>query len=359
MTNDAGIAEVHYAQSPHGCVAACERDSRCTHFTYVAPPNSVARDNAQGRCFLKSVFGHKEENRELQTPPNANSPTYDNVLEIPIAGVQVWAAITDTSITSAVCTFPTVPGARIPFEHNVNAEWADAPPLPMSMGEVTAGLLGDLLVVVGEVTSAEGPGDAPLGPARPIIFNVQTSKWSTTNSRGKALAAIPYPASHYAAVVLGDEFFLFGGFETNQSDCLTRGCVGQTRAYDPVNDVWRIGQQIPWNSSGSLNAGTIAGVVYVCGGLYTHGAPQNPRSCARYTPLLDAWEGVAPMPTGVDHAATGTDGSLLYIFGGRVSGVNENGPGVALLQIYNPVTDVWQYGKSSVFVGIPFHSGWI
>lgn len=51
------------------------------------------------------------------------------------------------------------------------------------------------------------------------------------------------------------------------------------------------------------------------------------------------------MPFGVNHAASGTDGSRMYVFGGR-QGRNRVGPGFDWTQIYDPATDTWTDSES-------------
>ena len=46
------------------------------------------------------------------------------------------------------------------------------------------------------------------------------------------------------------------------------------------------------------------------------------------------------MPEGVNHAAAGTDGKKLYVFGGRKRR-NNPGPGFNFTQIYDPETNTW------------------
>lgn len=47
---------------------------------------------------------------------------------------------------------------------------------------------------------------------------------------------------------------------------------------------------------------------------------------------------------GVDHAAGGTDGTDMYVFGGRNLGVNFPDQGLDLVQIYTVASDTWAYG---------------
>ena len=61
-----------------------------------------------------------------------------------------------------------------------------------------------------------------------------------------------------------------------------------------------------------------------------HTGPQanwNPPACAKLVTEWNKWVATAPMLLGVDHAAAGTDGHRLYVFGGRHTGSNYPSPG--------------------------------
>ena len=62
---------------------------------------------------------------------------------------------------------------------------------------------------------------------------------------------------------------------------------------------------------------------------------------------------VASMLQGVDHASAGTDGSNLFIFGGRSDGVNVNDAGIDLVQVYDPQRNSWRRGPAP----LPFGRG--
>lgn len=56
-------------------------------------------------------------------------------------------------------------------------------------------------------------------------------------------------------------------------------------------------------------------------------------ACIRYNTVTNKWEGgIASMPHGVNHAAAGTDGKLMYVAGGR-DGRNQVGNGFNYLQV--------------------------
>ena len=53
--------------------------------------------------------------------------------------------------------------------------------------------------------------------------------------------------------------------------------------------------------------------IYSCGGLGTSDTINNPSNCAKYDPMRDKWSNKAQMLYPVDHAATGTDGSKMFV----------------------------------------------
>ena len=66
--------------------------------------------------------------------------------------------------------------------------------------------------------------------------------------------------------------------------------------------------------------------------------------CYRFDPELNSWTQFADMLDGVDHAAAGTDGIDLYIFGGRSTGRNAPSAGSDKTQVYTVASNSWSYG---------------
>ena len=75
----------------------------------------------------------------------------------------------------------------------------------------------------------------------------------------------------------------------------------------------------------------------------------NSALCGQYDTrvgVLGEWVLVPPMLKGVDHAAAGTDGRRMFIFGGRSTGKNAPSTGSKDVQIYDTVTQEWTHGPS-------------
>lgn len=72
----------------------------------------------------------------------------------------------------------------------------------------------------------------------------------------------------------------------------------------------------------------------------------------KYSLSLDQWTLTAQMPLGVNHAAAGTDGRRLFIFGGRDGG-NEVSNGYDAVQIYDTITGDWTTSMAGHVAALP------
>ena len=60
-----------------------------------------------------------------------------------------------------------------------------------------------------------------------------------------------------------------------------------------------------------------------------------------YDPASDTWDdSTEPMPTGREHLAVVAAEGKLYVFGGRI----QQGANLAIVEIYDPATDIWTRG---------------
>ncbi|KAI7846245.1 hypothetical protein COHA_000225 [Chlorella ohadii] len=200
--------------------------------------------------------------------------------------------------------------------------WGALPPLPVPLGETAAGILinpkngANWLVVVGE------------GNGGTFLYNTYTGQWKQGVPR-------PYAGHHIAAEVINNRLYLFGGLNAGGN---------KIQIYDLATDSWSFGHDLPY-AVGSAATAHIGAYVYLCGGIL-QSIDDTTDACIRYNTVTNKWEGgIASMPHGVNHAAAGTDGKLMYVAGGR-DGRNQVGNGFNYLQIYNPATNSWRLGKA-------------
>jgi N-acetylneuraminic acid mutarotase len=193
--------------------------------------------------------------------------------------------------------------------------WVSGPSMPISLGEVAAGVLNGVLYMVGESSPAT------------LAFDPISHTWLSN------LPQRPLLGHHHAAEVINGKLYLFGG--------IGGGSAGKVQIFDPTTDTWSLGADIPF-ATGSASTALINGKVYLAGGIV---GTQTVNSAAVYDPATNSWSMIAAMPAGRNHAAASTDGQKLYIFGGRGPGSGD-GNVVAVgfddVQIYDPATNTWQ-----------------
>ena len=190
--------------------------------------------------------------------------------------------------------------------------WATGQDMPDALGEVAAGVVDGRVILVGEGTS------------KTYGMDLATGVWDDT------LAQRPFVGHHHAAEVIDGKLYLFGS---------VGHAWGKVQIYDPQTDSWTTGADMPW-SAGSCSSALIDGLVYVCGGITIPGTVGD---TGVYDPVLDSWNPngpLPPMPTPVNHAASATDGTYLWVFGGRGGG-NWPQPGFDNVQRFDPATGIW------------------
>ena len=293
--------------SAEECCAECQKHSECSHFTFIWKT-----------CWLKSSA---------------------NGRKVSASGVS-GTCIRHPSSTET-CRLRTL----LPQEERLGVEYAPLswdfyPTMPTSLSEVAASIVnGNTLVVVGD-------GDTQQGSAATYAYSLVEAEWSL-------LAPRPFKGSHHASAAIGDDFYLFGG--------LGYGSQSTVQVYNIVANKWTIrpsSEMIPYGQMiGAASAVLLNTEIFVCGGLeMAAGFEASVAACAAYTPpTMDssqkqgAWRPVAPMLGPVNHHAAGTDGSRMYIFGGRNNNANVPADGIRNMQIYDPATDLWTAGPMMPF----------
>lgn len=94
-------------------------------------------------------------------------------------------------------------------------------------------------------------------------------------------------------------------------------------------------------AAGASSSAVIGGQIYVAGGIV---GSSTTTQAARYNPATNSWTSIAPMPQGRNHAASATNGSKLYVFGGRGPGSGDSNVvenGFDTVQVYDPATNTW------------------
>lgn len=197
--------------------------------------------------------------------------------------------------------------------------WETGATMNVSLGEVASGIIGNKMYVVGEASNST------------TSYDFSTNTWTAMN-----LTKRPFQGNHHAAEVVDGQWYLFGGLGAGG---------GKVQVYNPLSNTWTLRTDMPF-AAGSSSSALINGKVYVAGGIvYTGSSGSTTNRVAMYDPATDTWTEKAAMPQGRNHAASATDGSKLYVFGGRGAGSGDDNTvanGFATVQVYDPATDTWQ-----------------
>jgi N-acetylneuraminic acid mutarotase len=209
--------------------------------------------------------------------------------------------------------------------------WQSGPPIPVELGGVSGGVIGGRLFLVG--------GQSP----NTLSLDLGTGRWDDVEQH----SARPAPTEDHAAEVWEGRLFLFGGLGR------ARGVV---QIYDPAADRWRFGPDMPFAAASSASA-VIGPMIYVAGGIMRD---STTRQAARFDPRREVWTPIAPMPLARNHAAAGTDGHRLFIFGGKGPGSGDSNVvanGFDDVQIYDPDADTWILSDGSPARPAPLPQG--
>ena len=186
-------------------------------------------------------------------------------------------------------------------------------------------------------------------------YSVRDGVWDTVSER-------IYRGNHHLSVELGGIWYLIGGFHSGER---------KVQAYNPETDAWSVLTDYPGTGYGSYVGHVLGNQFYVCSGLfyedittiYKHNgnnANENPTDCWRMNVWETApdsdrpgvWYRVPDIPIGCNHAASGSDGKKLYVFGGRTTPANTIDVGIDANQVYDPSTMTW-----SLKAPMPFGRG--
>jgi N-acetylneuraminic acid mutarotase len=207
--------------------------------------------------------------------------------------------------------------------------WITGPPLPLAMTEMSCGWLGNNLYATGFTNGYSVSNSAPM-----FVYNIISNSWSYLNPDR------PFQGSHHAVEVYNGRLYLIGGLDNFSS--------GQVQIYDPATNGWSLGTPAPY-AAGSCCSALINGKIYIAGGLVgvisdTPNLGVSTNAAAVYDPVANTWTSLPPLPFtpahGINHAASATDGSKFYIFGGRD---DDHAPAIGYntVQIYDPASNTW------------------
>ena len=211
--------------------------------------------------------------------------------------------------------------------------WTTETPMPTARsGCAIAVYDNEIYVIGGEV------GNGYVGNNE--VYNPGTNTWETK-------ASMPTPRADLSASVVNGKIYLIGGEEySSTSPYYSETDVNEI--YDPATNTWTTGTPIPTAVYGYAST-VIDGNIHIIGGSQassSQGSGIFVNSNQVYDPQNDTWSLGANLPSAVTYgAAAATEGfmapPLLYVIGGYfLNSFSSN------VQVYNPSNNSWSTGAS-------------
>ncbi len=186
-------------------------------------------------------------------------------------------------------------------------------------------------------TATDGPGAVLNGQfvvagypsANVESYNSTTNTWTT-------LTTLPITVNYASAAVINGQLYIVGGCVN--SDCGAR-VTNQVEIYNPTTNSWSNASPMLTPVASAATA-VINGLLYVAGG-----ATSDYRTVSTlqvYDPVANQWTSLASMPTGINGGGGAAINGNLYVLGGAQSS------GVLPVSIYNPSTNTWSQGVSTI-----------
>ncbi|WP_108664562.1 protein kinase domain-containing protein [Euzebya rosea] len=211
------------------------------------------------------------------------------------------------------------PGEETPDEPSgIEAgEWQEVRPMELARQQVPSVELRGTVWVTGGLTE-EGVTATVEG------YEAATNSW-------RSAPDLPVPLHHHMAAVHDGEIVVLGGWSP---DGALLSAITQDRVFALRGDEWvELPPLLQPRVAGT--AQSVGGLLVVTGGQGVDG------NLVLTTEVFDgtAWTEVAPLPVPREHLASATDGTYMYVVGGRVLSSDANLPD---LERYDPATDTWE-----------------
>ncbi|MFC8939938.1 Kelch repeat-containing protein [Streptomyces griseoincarnatus] len=152
------------------------------------------------------------------------------------------------------------------------------------------------------------------------------------------------PRQEHSVAAVGDDVYVIGGIVHDGAGGVAT--TGQVDVYDTRRDTWSTAAPLPV-AMNHPNVAVVHDRIYVLGGLSGGSEWQALRDCFVYSPRVDRWRRLPPMPRGVERgsAAMGVSGRKILLAGGMrvlVPGAGGLQDTVATVSAYDVVTGRWE-----------------
>lgn len=205
-----------------------------------------------------------------------------------------------------------------------NESWISGASAPRTLAEVGGAIVGNIMYMHGGQSQAM------------YRYNLSTNTWMSNGANRL------YWGDHIPTEAWNNKIYLIGGLGA---------AAGKLQIYDIATNKWSLGASMPDPTIGSSATAVVNGKIYSFGGnngssvSNYHGTGTTNKSYV-YDIATNKWSTLANMPIGRNHAASATDGSKVYVIGGR-DGKNATTNGFNDVMIYDIASNTWVWDKTS------------
>ncbi len=204
----------------------------------------------------------------------------------------------------------------------VEDTWTKGAAKPTAASNVSAAVIGDVIVVPGGMTASGAPTEIV------EIYDTGADAWSR-------VAPLPAPRMAHAIAAFEGKVYVLGGWNGSAYSATVF-------VYDPASDSWSSAATMR-APRGFAAAAVLDDAIYIVGGF--DGQIES-SACERYLPRVDRWEVCPSMSVGRGGLALVTVGPSLYAMGGGWTGY------LAFNETFTPGSDVW------LTIPTPFTGQW-
>ena len=219
----------------------------------------------------------------------------------------------------------------------IGADWEAAAGLNGARDQFAAGLIGDTFYVFGGNGNPNGTNLSSLE-----IGDAASGSWryGTSNSQG---------VEEVSGAVVDDAFFVFGAWGSGSP----YGVFNFVEKYDPATDQWASLTPKPTTVSSAPTA-VYNGEIFVFGGYYANEASDAQTHYTvveAYNPATDSWRTVTNMPKAYSNFAVSVYQGRAYLIGGFYSQDGQYLPHTGVV-LYDFASDTWSTGGPSALPSV-------
>lgn len=182
-------------------------------------------------------------------------------------------------------------------------------------GELTAVALDGMIYVMGG------------GNSYTVPTSNETYRYDPASNSWAALAPMPIPRSHHAAVAFGGRIWVAGGLYRLQHGCENIVFPRAFDVYDPSTNAWTSAAMFPLERMENIGLVATGDRIYAIGGTRENCQSEiiAVNSVVEYHPYLDCWTHAAPLPFARAKATAAVSNGESFMIGGANRDISGEG----------------------------------